>query len=443
MFKKISLKILAFFILSALLLSSCGAETTGDSSEVQSSLAESSATSETSKDESSLADVSKDESTEDISADNSEEGNVSDNETSEDVSVDTESKTVELYIPDKDKNDLVTVTATFDGTAENLVLELVKAGALPENTEVKSFELKDDTVKIDLSEAFGASVEDGNEDLATRALANTIIKYYDVKQVVFTVEGDVLESGDVRYDSPLGFSGKAMMCKPDDSCMNFKYFETSFDGTADGLVKTLGKAKVFPETVEVISFKIDGNTAKIDLSEEFGLAIATGTLAEGMIVGSLVNSIVLYYNVEQVIFTVEGKVFDSGHVEYDFALGFNGRIQICVPDSSWMNYEYKETTFDGTVGGLIEALAKAKVFPETVKVKDFKIEGNTAKIDLSEDFGLAIATGTLAESMIVSSLVNTLITCYEVEQVYFTVEGSFFDSGHVYYDFPLSFTESL
>ena len=43
--------------------------------------------------------------------------------------------------------------------------------------------------------------------------------------------------------------------------------------------------------------------------------------------------------------------------------------------------------------------------------------------------------------MITGSVVNTYITAFQAESVYFTINGNILESGHVVYDFPLTFTE--
>ncbi|MBE6648482.1 MAG: hypothetical protein E7614_03050 [Ruminococcaceae bacterium] len=149
-------------------------------------------------------------------------------------------------------------------------------------------------------------------------------------------------------------------------------------------------------------------------------------------------------NVSENEFTSEDEEsLDEVSVETSNGETASNKLQLCVPDDEYMNFEYKEVTFDGTIDGIINELAKEKLFSEDVKVNSFEIEGDTIRIDLSAEFGFAIATGTLAERMILGSFVNTLVLYYDVKQVYFTVDGDFFDSGHVYYDFPLSFTEAL
>ena len=82
------------------------------------------------------------------------------------------------------------------------------------------------------------------------------------------------------------------------------------------------RSGALPEGVEVYSFEIDGNTAKIDLSEEFGVALNDARTFEAIFLGSLANTIIDYYGVEYLTFTVEGEVFETGLRVYDSPIEF-------------------------------------------------------------------------------------------------------------------------
>jgi len=63
-------------------------------------------------------------------------------------------------------------------------------------------------------------------------------------------------------------------------------------------------------------------------------------------------------------------------------------------------------------------------------------------IDFNRSFAdLICSMGTAGELMITGSVVNTFLSAFQAESVYFTVDGEILESGHVIYDFPLTFVE--
>ncbi len=242
---------------------------------------------------------------------------------------DGELKAVNLYVADEQAYSLVPKVSFFDGSIENLISILAEEKAIPENTKVYSFSIKEKTAYIDLSKEFGKALEMGaaEETLVSGSLVNTIIRCYNVEKVFFTIEGEILTTGYKCYDSPLGFYSLITLYIPDADLMYFEPSETDFDGTVNGIARILSACcNSFPEGVTVNSFSISNDVAYIDLSEEFGKALEKGTMGEAIVSGSFVNTIIKYYNVERVYFTVEGKIFESGHITYDEPLGFSDKL---------------------------------------------------------------------------------------------------------------------
>lgn len=93
--------------------------------------------------------------------------------------------------------------------------------------------------------------------------------------------------------------------------------------TIEGIIAALKEHKALPEDVIVKNFEFVGHQIKVDFNEAFGnLLHNMGTSGEGMITGMIVNTLIDAYDVEYVSFTVEGEIFESGHVIYDSPLGF-------------------------------------------------------------------------------------------------------------------------
>ena len=102
----------------------------------------------------------------------------------------------------------------------------------------------------------------------------------------------------------------------------FKLYRAYFDGSAKGIVAALSNMGALPEGVEVNSFEIDGNTAKIDLSEEFGVALNDARTGEYILIGAVANTFIEFYGVEYFEFTVKGAILETGLTIYDFPIAF-------------------------------------------------------------------------------------------------------------------------
>lgn len=78
---------------------------------------------------------------------------------------------------------------------------------------------------------------------------------------------------------------------------------------------------VFPDNVTINSFTSEGSRLNIDFNEAFLNYLCTmGTSGEMILVGSVVQTFLNAYQAESVLLTVEGSVFESGHVIYDFPM---------------------------------------------------------------------------------------------------------------------------
>lgn len=116
---------------------------------------------------------------------------------------------------------------------------------------------------------------------------------------------------------------------------------------------------------------------------------------------------------------------------------------IYLPDENAEGFEKKEIQT-----GLINAdtvlaeLQAAGVLPEGVLINAFGADGNQLNIDFNQAFAdLVCSMGTSGERMIIGSVVNTYLSAFQAESVYFTIDGEILESGHVVYDFPITFVE--
>lgn len=92
--------------------------------------------------------------------------------------------------------------------------------------------------------------------------------------------------------------------------------------------------------------------------------------------------------------------------------------------------------------GVLLFLIACDVVDENTTVNSAVKEGTQLNLDLSHHFYDQLVTmGTTGEKMLIGCVVNTFLSAYDCETVMLTVDGQVMDSGHVVYDFPLSFFE--
>ena len=76
-----------------------------------------------------------------------------------------------------------------------------------------------------------------------------------------------------------------------------------------------------PEGVKVQSSSLENGTLTLDMNAAFGEAIrASGTAGETLKIYALVNTFAQARGATAVLITVDGKVLESGHEIYDYAI---------------------------------------------------------------------------------------------------------------------------
>jgi hypothetical protein len=117
--------------------------------------------------------------------------------------------------------------------------------------------------------------------------------------------------------------------------------------------------------------------------------------------------------------------------------------QIYLPNDNADGFEIENIETDRiTSQSVLEELKNRGALPQTVEINAFIFEGTQLTLDFNQAFGdLICSMGTAGELMITGSVVNTYLSAFQAESVYFTVNGKILESGHVIYDFPLTFVE--
>lgn len=117
--------------------------------------------------------------------------------------------------------------------------------------------------------------------------------------------------------------------------------------------------------------------------------------------------------------------------------------QIYLPNDNADGFDVEtvETT-QITADSVLAELKNRGALPETVSINAFCSEGTQLNIDFNQPFAdLICSMGTAGELMITGSVVNTYLSAFQAEAVFFTINGEILESGHVIYDFPLTFVE--
>lgn len=143
------------------------------------------------------------------------------------------------------------------------------------------------------------------------------------------------------------------------------------------------------------------------------------------------------------VFKSEGMEVTSALKEIKEDIQWSQNLTIYYPniDDDMLYYTEKELSFstnDVTRTKIEEAVKEtgkekaAVMISDNVKIKSLYLnQDNIVYVDFTEEFITEMNAGSGYESMILQSIVNTLGTYYGVEEVYLTVEGKPYSSGHI------------
>lgn len=118
-------------------------------------------------------------------------------------------------------------------------------------------------------------------------------------------------------------------------------------------------------------------------------------------------------------------------------------VTLFLPDENAEHFVTAGTVVDALDAQYItDELIKAGVLNQAIRVNKAELAGTQLNLDFSSEFLTQLCTyGTAGERMMIGSVVNTFLSVYEAETVFITVDDQIMESGHVIYDFPLSFFE--
>jgi hypothetical protein len=108
---------------------------------------------------------------------------------------------------------------------------------------------------------------------------------------------------------------------PDENAISFNVI--TVEGHMLTFLEAMVEAGVLNEDIQVNSIAREETQLTIDFNQAFlDLINSMGTSGERMIIGSVVNTLIVNYEVETVSITVEGDIWESGHVIYDSPMSF-------------------------------------------------------------------------------------------------------------------------
>jgi hypothetical protein len=125
------------------------------------------------------------------------------------------------------------------------------------------------------------------------------------------------------------------------------------DGTAEHIVSLLTDNKALPDGCALLSFTPDGKGgAAADMNAAYGQAIGEGTTAEYLRLGCVVNTLLTFFELDEITITVEGGTAETGHEIYDYPLRFYENQTADFGDTPAAQGEYTENDLSGAIANL-------------------------------------------------------------------------------------------
>lgn len=119
---------------------------------------------------------------------------------------DPEPITFQLYHPDENWVNLITVELTVDALDPDAIIAYLKEyDVLKEDVALNSAELDGTQLNLDLNEAFLTQIYacgTTGEAMLMGSLVNTFFSAYGCERIMVTVNGEIIHSGHADYDTP-------------------------------------------------------------------------------------------------------------------------------------------------------------------------------------------------------------------------------------------------
>ncbi|MDR3288628.1 MAG: GerMN domain-containing protein [Peptococcaceae bacterium] len=121
----------------------------------------------------------------------------------------------------------------------------------------------------------------------------------------------------------------------------------------------------------------------------------------------------------------------------------NQAVALYLPNDNADGFITTTTATDGTAAHIVALLVDGKALPPGCALNDFAVTGGkSCRADMNAAYGESLGAGTSAEYLRLGSVVNTLLTFYELDEITVTIDGNPPETGHDLYDYPLRFYEN-
>ncbi|MEN6328362.1 MAG: GerMN domain-containing protein, partial [Syntrophomonas sp.] len=192
-----------------------------------------------------------------------------------------------------------------------------------------------------------------------------------------------------------------------------------------------------------------------------------GSIAEIIGVGSVVNTMTQFKEIQQVKILVNGQEYigpsgeprgfmkafptdpSQGEAKTITLYFGNKDATAVVPESRTINIS-PNTSNEDFIKIVLDELIKGpeninlfRTIPKEVKVKSVMLKDNIAYVDFSEEMHTKHWRGAAGESMTINSIVNTLTEYDYIAEVKMTVEGEPLAIEHIVADEPIGRNESM
>ena len=268
-----------------------------------------------------------------------------------------------LFVTDENVQNIIYQQAYTDGTPQDIVAKLVEAGVLNEGCALVSAEFNHHGgIVVTMNEAYGHDVSQWGSAGLLRyidCLVNTLLYYYQEDHIWLKVGDAPLESGYDVYDYPFTFFGmpphelypktlgsRAVYVIDSQAThlqlnIDYGFLDPKF------VVQRMVDLGVYPQGTAVNKHEVDEhNNLIIDMNAQFGAYLRNlGSGSEHLAMYALVNSLITTSGwFDQIRITVEGEIFETGHVIYDQPMVFNDsvtsqrRLKTDEHDQLWLNH---------------------------------------------------------------------------------------------------------
>lgn len=286
----------------------------------------------------------------------------------------------------------------------------------------------------------------------------SLLLYGCTPKVATTTESIMVFYGDANNEKMVSEQREISFSEGDDK------YKIALDELLKGPSDTNLQTNI-PAGTTVYGTIVQNTDIIVDLNNAF--TNFPGSVAEIIAVGSIINTLTQFEEIQRVKILVEGEelIGPSGeprgfmeqfpldptealsqNVTLYFAkqdaTAVKGEIRVIPTTANLSQEDYLKKVVEALIAGPTDANL-SRTIPSETKVLSVSINDKIAHIDFSEEMHTKHWHGAAGESMTINSLVNTLTEFEYVEKVLLTVEGEPLAIEHMYLDEPVERNEEM